>query len=142
MKIFVGQIYIEPGVEFPFTQHFQLYVGEELSRIADDSPDFTEQYGDDYKLIFRLSAKSGILAAELKGPTVFRRQKDVEFTVFVPCGKLIRHDLNDLERALRQFFGCVAIVFEKFQLGAQKLQCETDRLVQEILTTRKMLSAT
>src|SRR5947207_12558625 len=84
MKIFVGQIYIEPGASYPFSHQFQTWLGEELTNRVQPSQQFLRAYPDGFDLIFRVSAKSKINKPEIKGPTVFKRGKDVEFTVFLP----------------------------------------------------------
>jgi hypothetical protein len=78
------QVYISPGVCFPFSAAFQRYLSAQVSELVDPSPLFTTKYGDGFKLIFNVSAKGGILESEIRGPAVFRRTSDVEFTVFLP----------------------------------------------------------
>jgi hypothetical protein len=84
MKIYVTQIYIQAGVGFPFTHRFQQFISRELTNRVQLSERFIEQYGEDFDLTFNMSAKSEIADTEIKGPTVFRRDKDVEYTIFLP----------------------------------------------------------
>src|SRR5438128_660345 len=84
MKVHFGQIYIEPGVEFPFSHLFQRYLAKEVTALVVPSGKFIEKYGSDFELMFRISAKNGIQDNEIRGPTVFRKAKDVEYTVFLP----------------------------------------------------------
>jgi hypothetical protein len=84
MKVHFGQIYIQTGVTFPFSFLFQYHLSEEVSALVTRSAQFTQQYGPDWELMFRISAKRSILDNEVRGPTIFRKDKDVEFTIFLP----------------------------------------------------------
>ncbi|NQV23132.1 MAG: hypothetical protein HQ518_02095 [Rhodopirellula sp.] len=84
MKIYVTQIYIQAGVGFPFTHRFQQFISRELTNRVQLSERFIEQYGEDFDLTFNMVAKSEIADTEIKGPTVFRRDKNVEYTIFLP----------------------------------------------------------
>jgi hypothetical protein len=84
MKVHFGQVYVQPGVDFPFSFLFQHRLSEEVSSLVKPSAKFTQQYGTDWKLMFRISAKRSILDNEVRGPTAFRKDKDVEFTIFLP----------------------------------------------------------
>jgi hypothetical protein len=83
MKIHFGQIYIEPGVTFPFSILFQRRLSDEVTALIAPSALFTQRYGDDWELMFRVSAKRIISDNEIRGPSVFRKSKDVEFTIFL-----------------------------------------------------------
>ena len=84
MIVFVTQIYIEPGCDYPCPHIFQQFVSQEITRRVEMSTSFAQQVGPDFKLIFRMSAKPALEAPEIKGPTVFKKDKDVEFTIFLP----------------------------------------------------------
>ena len=84
MNVFFSQIYIEPGVDFPFSYHFQRRLSEQVTSLVMPSARFLAKYGDDYKLIFNVSAKQVIQVNEIRGPTVFKKTKDVEYTAFLP----------------------------------------------------------
>jgi hypothetical protein len=84
MKVHFGQIYIKPGVDFPFSFLFQHRLSEEVSSLVRPSAKFTQQFGADWELMFRISAKRSIPDNEVRGPTVFRKDKHVEFTIFLP----------------------------------------------------------
>ena len=84
MNIHVSQIYPEAGVNYPFTHRFQQFLSRALTESVAPSANFVALYGDGFDLIFRMSAKSGIDRPECRGPTVFRRDKDVEYTIFLP----------------------------------------------------------
>ena len=60
MRISVGQIYIEPGATYPFSYHFQAWLGGELTKRVTPSVKFINDYAADFDLIFRVSAKSAL----------------------------------------------------------------------------------
>jgi hypothetical protein len=84
MKVHFGQIYVQPGITFPFSFLFQRRLSDEVSALLTPSAKFIQQYGADWKLMFRISAKRSIPDNEVRGPTVFKKDKDVEFTIFLP----------------------------------------------------------
>jgi len=84
MKVRFGQIYIQAGVTFPFSLRFQQRLSEELSALVMPSMKFSRRYGADWELMFRISAKRSILDNEICGPTIFKKQKEIEFTIFLP----------------------------------------------------------
>ena len=90
MNISVGQIYIEPGVNFPFSHLMQVWLGQQLSALASPTADFVNAYGIDFSLVIRISARKSLKANEIKGPTVFKRTKDVEYTIFLPYETIAR----------------------------------------------------
>ena len=90
MKVHFRQIYIEPGVTFPFSCDLQRRLAREVSALVEPSAKFLKKYGDDFELTFNVSAKSGIDANEIRGPSVFRRAKDVEYTIFLPFDLITR----------------------------------------------------
>jgi hypothetical protein len=89
MKVFVSQLNIQPGVSFPFSHVMQSLLHETLSALAVPSPAFTDKYGADFNLIVRLSAKREPKQNEIKGPTVFKKEKEVEYTLFLPFEAII-----------------------------------------------------
>src|SRR5262252_8362153 len=84
MKVHFGQIYVEPGITFPFSLHFQRRLSDEVSALLAPSAKFIQQYGENWELMFRISAKRTIHDCEIRGPSVFKKDKDLEFTIFLP----------------------------------------------------------
>jgi len=77
-------MYTEEGVNFPFSHHMQAFWRERLSALAMPSAQFVKAYGADFTLGIRLNARKEIAESEIRGPTVFRRTKDVEYALFLP----------------------------------------------------------
>jgi hypothetical protein len=88
MRIFFGQIYITPGIEFPWSIQFQQWLSQIVSPRVTPSASFTDRYGADWSLMFRISAKQGIATSEIRGPTTFKRDKSIEFSVFLPFDEI------------------------------------------------------
>ena len=84
MKVFVAQLYIEPGVYFPYSHRMQSWLSNELTALAKPGPAFLKSYGKLFELMIRLSAKTDIRETEIVGPTVFKKDKDVEYSLFPP----------------------------------------------------------
>ena len=101
MKIYFGQIYIQAGVSFPFSFDFQRRLSEEVTPLLQPSSKFCKKYGDDFSLMFRISAKSDLEDNEIRGPTVFRKTRDVEYSIFLPFDVIVRH--TDAPRSALRF---------------------------------------
>lgn len=122
MKIFFGQIYVDPGVKFTFTHRFQKFIGGEISSIVKPSDKFINEYGEDFDLIFRVSAKRDITDVDIKGPTVFKKDKDVEFTIFLPFDSDQPSLRDGNRRPLELLLGAVVGVLNKLEIDTKFLQ--------------------
>lgn len=133
MKIYVSQIYPEAGISFPFKHQFQKYLSEAVNAAVCVSPSFAENYGRDYDLIFRISAKEGLAAPEIKGPTVFKRDKDVEYTIFLPFDRGAALDEPTLTRAIELLISSMTTVLDKLGMNASKLADQSSTIVRKVL---------
>ena len=140
MKIFVGQIYIEPGVAYPFSHHFQIWISEELTKRIRPSTKFINAYSDDYNLIFNLSAKSKILEPEIKGPTVFKDDKDVEFTIFLPYEIFELPEKDEYEQPLILLFSCIVQVLQSLGMDVSRLERDAASLIKQARSDPSMIA--
>ena len=140
MKIFVGQIYIQVGATFPFSLRFQRWLGEALSGRVEVSERFCKEFGSDFELGFRISAKKGIDRVEIKGPTVFKRDKSVEFTIFLPYGQSDYHELGAASLVLQEVLQSVGRILQQVGLDAGKILGDIDVLRDEFLSTPGLLN--
>jgi hypothetical protein len=110
MNISVGQIYVEAGVSLPFSHLMQIWLGQQLSTLVLLTPDFAKVHGTDFALVIRISARKGLKENDVKGPTVFKRTKDVEYTLFLPYDTIVK--CSDGRRIATEFIldGVEAIV--------------------------------
>ena len=140
MKIFVSQIYTEPRVSYPFSHHFQKFLSEELTSRVVPSDTFAQKYGRHFHLVFNVSAKADIIQPESKGPTVFKKDKDVEFTIFLTYNK--RHSRGEeMYRAvLRQLLDEVVDVLKSLQIDVSQVIRDRDNIVERIVADPKMIA--
>jgi len=142
MKIFVGQIYIKPGVAFPFSLRFQRWLGDALTKRVELSKQFCEEYGADFGLGLRLSAKDDIDQPDIKGPTVFKRDKNVEFTIFLPYRAASDyHERKSSLILLNQMLQSVIRVLEQLRLDATNVLTDSTILETEFLNTPGLMDA-
>lgn len=141
MSVHVSQIYPEAGVSYPFNHRFQKYLSDLLSAKVRTSQKFAELYGPEYDLIFRMSAKEGLARPEIKGPTVFKRDKDVEYTVFLPFDRSVDMDANTLSRALDLLLSSMIEILEELDMTTTGLSAKLSAIIDRILGDAKMIDA-
>lgn len=130
MKVFFGQIYATQGISFPWTLEFQKWLSESVTALVSPTPTFLEKYGADWNLIFRISAKTKIPSSEIVGPSVFRRNKDVEFSVFLafdqmPTGKAFG------KPALEALLDAILRVFDRLGIDGSNLSQHKSELISQ-----------
>ena len=139
MKIFFGQIYIKPGISFPFSLNFQKRLSDEVSILVKPSRKFTEQFGSDWNLIFRISAKPVIKITEIRGPTVFRKDKNVEFTLCLPFD-VIQRDADTIRSAFSKLFDSACAVFKDLDICTASLEERKGSLIESICLDPSMIT--
>lgn len=139
MKIFIGQIYIKAGLAFPFSLRFQRWLGDCLSERVDVSEQFATEFGDGFGLGLRISAKENIDQPEIKGPTVFKRDKNVEFTIFLPYRPSNYHDLAVASLLLEQVLQSALLIFQRLGLNTANVVGDMPHLRTEFLSTPGLL---
>ena len=139
MIIYVSQIYPEAGVSYPFSHRFQKCLSELVNAEVGVSPKFADQYGPDYDLIFRMSAKEGLAMPEIKGPTVFKRDKDVEYTVFLPFDRTVELESSTLSRAVEMLLASMITVLDSLGISTTSLAQNSSAIVSQILGDDRMI---
>lgn len=137
MKVWFGQIYIEPGVSFPFSHHFQRYLSEKITALVAPSVMFIKEYGSDYELMFNISAKTTIQDNEIKGPTVFKKSKDVEYTIFLPFD-VITSSSEDCKCALKFLLKGACSVFKSLDIDTIRILEYRDSLIEQVCSNSMM----
>jgi hypothetical protein len=89
MKVYFGQIWVTSTAQLNFSHHFQIALSDVVSGLVAPSREFIQRFGEDYCLTIRISAKNGISNNEIKGPIVYKRDKEAEFVVFLPFDSII-----------------------------------------------------
>jgi hypothetical protein len=137
MKVHFGQLYIREGVSFPFSCNFQRYLAREVTAITAPSPEFAKKYGREFAIIFRISAKTSTDDNEIKGPTVFRKEKDVEYSIFLPFDVIRRED--DVPRAaLRYLLKGVSKVLNSLGIDIEILTERRDSIIEKVCSDPTM----
>lgn len=137
MRVWFGQIYIEPGVSFPFSHHFQRRLSDAITALVQPSPMFLKKFGSDFKLMFNVSAKKGIERNEIKGPTVFMKTKDVEYTVFLPF-EVITSTAEVPKTALTFLLRGVCSVLESLDIDTATVMQQEQSLIEQICSDTAM----
>ena len=137
MKVYVSQIYISPGVNFDFTHHFQKLLSEELSAMVAQTGGFMRKYGPEFDLIFNMSAKKEIHENEIRGPSVYKKDKDVEFTIFLPFD-VIGASTDRYRVALKFLLDGIRTVFDKLGIDSAKLEERKESIIERICSDSTM----
>lgn len=138
MRVYFGQIYVEPGVKFPFTHLAQLALGEAVTSHVAPSEKFIKKYGERYSIVFRISAKRLLTENELRGPTAYRKTEDVEFTIFLPFD-VITKESDAIAAALEYIFRGVYAVLESLQIDTTLLRSEAGSIMSRIRSDSAMV---
>lgn len=138
MRACFGQVYIEPGVDFPFSHLFQQRLSREVTELVEPSAKFLKKCGSDFDVMFNVSAKQSLEDNEIKGPVVFRKYKNVEFTVFLPFDAIMRK--ADAPRVALEFLlKGVSQAFDKLEIDKTKFLERHDSIIAGICADPTML---
>ena len=138
MKIFVAQFYVEVGCDYSLSNHFHHRISDELTRRVVPSAAFVNKYAEDFKLMFRMSAKSGLVEPEVRGPMVFKKDKDVEYSIFLPFDLDRPLGPSVYRHALKQLLGQIIIVLTSLQMDVSQLSQSVDEIIERIVADPKM----
>ena len=138
MKVYVTQVYVEPGVNFPFSHIMQGWLADELTSLADPRDEFERKYGSDFNLGVYISAYPKTVENVIKGPTVFKKKRDVEYTVFLPYDAIIEA-ANGCRVALEFLMDGIRNVFEQTGIDPRKLDLRRSGVIEHICSDAKML---
>jgi hypothetical protein len=137
MEIRCHQIYIEPGVSFPFSSIAIKYLDGGISNLVVPSAQFVREYGDDYRLVFNISAKHSLEENEVRGPTVFKKTKDVEYTLFLPFTIIVGHE-SAPQTALKFLFQGMYAVFDLLGIDASKVREQEAAMIKHVCSEPAM----
>ncbi|MBP7370758.1 MAG: hypothetical protein KA902_04895 [Arenimonas sp.] len=141
MRVFVSQIYIQPGVNYPFSCDFQKWIGNEITERVEPSCVFLKKYSEDFEILFRMSAKAELNDIEIRGPTVYIKTKDIEFTIFLPYSKISVGNMKSLEQPLILFFVGVSRALESLGIDSSKVRNDSLDLIEKIISNITMFKS-
>lgn len=140
MRVSIGQIYIKPGINFPFSHLMQQWLGKELSKAATSSVEFHKKYGEQFNdLTIRVSADTQIVDNVIRGPSVFRKDKEVEYSLFLPFD-VIAGTTGGYRVALEFLIDGIRKVFLQAGIDPQKLDGKRASIIKHISDDPTMLS--
>jgi len=140
MKIFFSQFYLQADAFFPFSHIFQRYLSEETTKYITPSKKFIELHGNDSNLIFNVSAKKELAINELFGPKTHKRNKDVEFSIFLPYVPIMTKP-NPSKAAIESLFeGMYHVLSDGYEIDIISLKKEQVRIINKILSTPEMFT--
>ena len=108
-----------------------------MSAVTITSSQFLQRFGEDWNLVFNVSAKADISENEIRGPSIFKKTKDVEFTVFLPFD-VIQSEPSVPQAALGFLLQGVGSVFQSLGVASQKLKDREATLIERICADPKM----
>ncbi len=133
MKVSFTQVYIEVGINFPFTQRFQRLLSAEVTRFITPSDLFLKKYGPECNLDFYVSAKKGLSNNQVAGPGIYKKSHKVEYTIFLPFDPICKdRDVN--RRALHFLFQGIYEVFGLLAMESEQLKAHQDSIVAQVFS--------
>ncbi len=138
MKVSVSQIYIKPGVSFPFSHVMQRLLSSELSNCVEASAEFKTQYGTGYHLVVNMSADTDIVDNVVRGPTVFKRSRSVEYTVFLPYDMILQ-SRDGCREAMVFLLSGIRSILQQLRIDTQDFDQKKDIIIKSICTDTAML---
>lgn len=141
MNIYLGQFYIEAGASFPFSLFFQKWFGKNLTEFSNGWGINIEKYPEDFDLIFRISSKTKINEIEIKGPSIFKKDKNVEFTIFIPYRKIEQGDIDGIKVVCRSLIHAIELVFLEIGISPSILRSRSQEMIDAIVNNPDMFKS-
>jgi hypothetical protein len=138
MKVAVTQIYIEPGVSFPFSYLMQRWLSQELTSLATPTNAFLERNGVDFRLIVYISAKTKAESNEIRGPSVAKKSKAVEYTLFLPYDVIDRSE-DRCRAAMTHIVTGIQAIFRLAGIDAEGLDGRRAAILDHVCSEPTML---
>jgi hypothetical protein len=138
MNVYVAQSYFKPGAKFPFSHRMQVWMSKELSSLAKHCTEFERKYGAAYELTIQLSADRQTRDNEIRGPAVYKKTKDVEYTLFLPYDVIIESE-GGCRSALGYFLNGISRIFELTGIEPAMLDERRGSIITHICSDPTML---
>lgn len=139
MKISFTQAYITPGINFPFSHHFQKRISNQVSSSISDAQMFYEKYGQDFSMSIYISAENSTVGPRVVGPGVYRKGKEVEYTIFLPFDAIYRSN-DSIGFAIEYLFDGIEIIMKKARMETRDLDLKRAELIHAIRTEENLLA--
>ncbi len=123
--LYISYVNLSPGLKNPY----DLLSDQELIKPLRENffkwQTFFDKYGSDYSLGFFITTMAGTNQLEIKKPSISKKMKIVEYSIFLP------DEIKDLNNYIDLVFEGIGIVLEKFTISenevtSMKIQCKTE----------------
>jgi hypothetical protein len=138
MKVAVAQIYIEPGASFPFSYLMQRWLSQELSSLATPTNAFLKRNGEGFMLTVYISAKTKAESNEIRGPSVAKKSKIVEYTLFLPYDVIDRSE-DRCRAAMTHIVTGIQSIFQLAEIEAEGLEARRAAILDHVCADPTML---
>jgi len=137
MKIEFSHIFIQVGIKFNFSYKLHNFLSEKVSSLVSISDFFLKHYDDSYELIFNVSAKKELAINEIVGPRTSKKNKTIEFTIFLPYTPIMQEPEPN-KSALEHLFQGIYEVFRKYEIDTSKVKKEQGEIINKIMSSPEM----
>lgn len=122
-NLFISYIILSPDLDNQFSDLTHKGIVEKLRNAFPNWKGFHKSFKD-YNLGFTIVMDRGIDALQVKGPTIFRRTKDVDFSIFLPEKvELLNPDkYEDIEYYLDLIFSGLEIVLSQYDVRNEEIE--------------------
>lgn len=138
MRISISQIYVKPNINFPFSSRMQRWLSDEITSVVSTTNEFTNKFGEEFNLKIRISADDEIVDNKIMGPTIFKKDKDVEYTLFLPY-RIISESSEGCRVALEFILSGIHVIFQKVGIDTEKLVVKFPNIVEVVCSDSTML---
>ena len=88
-------------------------------------------------MIFRISAKWQLAVNEIVGPKVYKKEKDVEYSIFLPYTPIMQQSEPN-RSALEHLLAGVYEVLDGYEIDTKKLKAEQENIIAEVMASSEM----
>lgn len=85
-----------------------------------------------------MSSKSNLQQNEIRGPTVFKKNKSVEYTIFIPFCIIGNRSLEDFLLVLQYLFEGIILIMKNIGINTDKIEAQKDDIIMTILNDGDM----
>jgi len=137
MQIYIGAWYNEPGISFEFTYKVFVFITKNLREkiliLISNNHKFIN-----YDIQLTKNTYASSVELELKGPSIGRRNKSLNYGLTIPYFKVINSE-KPLEVYLDYYFEGLTLLFLQFDISKEIMEKFKKEMTKEILNTPEFL---
>lgn len=116
----------------------QRWMAEQLSALSSEFSQAQTKYGSDFELMVRLGADTEMTQNAIKGPSVFRKTKDIEYFLDLPFDVIARS--SEGRRMAAEFLlDGIRTIFEKAGIEVASLDEKRASIIDHLCSDPTML---